>query len=96
MMRERKFMTGALKQIERIVAEWVVSGLVPEADAPKVIRLLHGFYVAGQVMGKPLTVTASCEQWLESLRKIEAMSPAEYAAVKRRYLRAIKSVKQSG
>lgn len=81
------------QQIVRIVAEWVVNGFVPEADATKVIRLLHGGYVAAQLMGKQITVTACCEQYLESLRKIEAMSPHEYAAIKQRYLRAIKGRK---
>ena len=81
-------MTDIEKQIERIVAEWVVSGFIPEADALKVIRVLHGGYVAAQIMEKPLTVEAFSQQYLASLRKIEAMPPAEYAALKRRYRRA--------
>lgn len=83
-------MADVLKQIERIVAEWVVSGLVPQADAPKVIRLLHGGFIAGQTMGKPITVLAWCEQYAASLRKLEAMSPDEYAATKRWFNKALR------
>jgi hypothetical protein len=79
-----------LRQIEHIVAEWVVSGSVPEADAPRVIRLISGGYAALAAAGEPVTVTTLCDQYIESLRKVEAMSPREYAALKRRYLRAVK------
>ena len=80
----------AEQQIERIVREWVANGFVPEADALRLIRLLHRGYLFAQLSGKQITVTEWCEQYAASLRKLEAMSPQEYAAVKRRFNRAIK------
>jgi hypothetical protein len=78
-------MDAALRHIERVVAEWIVAGLVLENDAPTVVRIVHSGYF---FVRSKMTLQDWCGHFKTSLHKVDAMTPAEYKAAKRLLKRA--------
>jgi hypothetical protein len=80
-----------IRHIEHAVAKWVVAGLVEGDQAPAVVRMVHrGYLLLGITKEPEITLKAWCDLYAAALRKVDAMPPAKYAAMKRRLNRAKK------